>query len=439
MNRIQRKAAYVKEVEKQRAKAKRIIAIGRFLPFGLLFGTKYKRRFEAIDPGPRNKPYLEPKEAYDKDESELFQELAETFADDTGRLEPGLGVRDDDFKDPHWGHSTGLLHGELEIDDLSAIDKDLRKGLFETPGVYRAVCRPNFLYDPSPLIAISRMSVKIETPFEVDNLYASDSVAKELDLLLSEGVPPGGDGDGRGFFFRDARQMLLAQHMKPGGWARLKRLLNSADAAVLTDWRSNVFVENTDNIYVDAQQTTGWAGKYYFSAGPYALGPGAIKYCLKPLQDHPITRLDVELDNPSEAHKAELMEWAEAEREIAFDLCIQVATLESIPDLGEGHPVKEVMAAEYADIAWDETHAPFKRVGTLRVKASPPNDLDRAAKWYALPFNAWNTHPDMRPLGQLFRARKVVHSHHRAERLKHSFDSNEAERFNGCPFTPPRG
>ena len=61
---------------------------------------------------------------------------------------------------------------------------------------------------------------------------------------------------------------------------------------------------------------------------------------------------------------------------------------------------------------------------------------------YALRFNAWNTLAEMEPVGQLFRARKAVHTHHRETRLRHAFAA-ETNSKAFCPVrkqpTNPRG
>jgi hypothetical protein len=53
-----------------------------------------------------------------------------------------------------------------------------------------------------------------------------------------------------------------------------------------------------------AATTTGWAGKAHFSAGPFALGDGAMKMCLRPRQKHTIEQVMPADPNASRGHRA---------------------------------------------------------------------------------------------------------------------------------------
>jgi hypothetical protein len=90
------------------------------------------------------------------------------------------------------------------------------------------------------------------------------------------------------------------------------------------------------------------------------------------------------------------------------------------------------MAAEYCDLHWDEAVAPYIPVGTLTLFADPVINSDATAG--AIQFNAWNTLPEMRPLGQLFRMRRDVHRAHSDVRVSHLYGGTPGAMTGKCPF-----
>jgi hypothetical protein len=113
---------------------------------------------------------------------------------------------------------------------------------------------------------------------------------------------------------------------------------------------------------------------------------------------------------------------------------VQLATPACIPAPGPGDLPKSVMTAEYCDLEWDETKSPYVPVGTLTFPANAQSDLSGTFPWSPLQFNAWNTLPTMRPLGQLFRARKHVHKAHSEVRLEHIYDAKPGAMVDKAPF-----
>ena len=430
--------------DKRRAElAKKLMAIGSFPPVDWFFETRFSRDFSQCTPGAQTKPYLIPQEFLDDDEDDIIEKLATSFDNDTTEeLDPRAAIAADGglnyrFIDPHWGHTTGSFYGRLVVDDdLSVLDPDLRAGLYANGGSYEVFARPNFLDDGKGLhIAINRMSLKLKMPEGYTNAEGEDS--STLDLLMSEGLPPTDitEPDGQGFFFRDARQLLMANEAKNGGFDAARVLLDSQDAQTLMFWKNGIFKQATDMIYRGAQTRLTWDQKYYYSAGPYALGPGAMKFALEPVAQDPGAPIHP-LKHPYARHFEAAEDFRENQREIQFNLMVQVATVDAIRAPEAGDPPKDVMAAEYTDLAWNTDIAPFQKVGTLTLKAHDVAPSDSTTHWYALPFTAWNTYPENRPLGQLFRARKVVHRQHRHTRLSHSFGTQQPYPFPGkCPFS----
>jgi hypothetical protein len=168
--------------------------------------------------------------------------------------------------------------------------------------------------------------------------------------------------------------------------------------------------------------------------GPFALGEGAMKFSLRPRQAHGIEPSDAKTGEPTKAHRDALQAWIAEGKDAAFDLCVQLATVECIPEPRAGGPSKSVMTAEYCDLEWDESKSPYIPVGTLTFPAAPQRALNETFSWSPLQFNAWNTLPSMRPLGQMFRVRKQVHKANSEARLEHIYDAQPGAMVDKAPF-----
>lgn len=401
-----------------------------YILYGLLVRSPYQRQFSGDFPADEViDGYLRPREIVDPIEEEMSQRISAAFAADTKRLKKGAGVDDPSFHEPHWGHTTGLLQGELVIDDVDALPEQFRVGLFEKNASYPVVSRPNFTKDPDLKFAVSRMAVKLKYHEPVPNVYAKDGKANELDLLFAEGVMET-NGSGRQFFARDAYQLDMAKTLKPFSIATLKTLSNWRNIGIFLKVLGTVG-KLMKPIRKEPSVSSGWAGKPYFSSGPYLLGEGAMKFSLIPNQQHPISPVDLGKD-PTLPHSDAMDVWLKEGNDVSFDLCIQLATPECVAEPQVGDPPKAVMVAEYCDLAWDEAKSPYVKVGQLSLKAD--SLLNEQFAWSPLQFNAWNTLPEMRPLGQLFRIRKHVHKAHSNVRLEHIYDAEPGAMVDKCPF-----
>jgi hypothetical protein len=395
--------------------------------------SQYQRQFPRdLAAADEAGEYLRPTEYVDPDEQRFVDQLREATVADTRRLPKGAGKKDPAFHEPHWGHGTGLLRGTLALDRIDALPAQFRVGLFAKKQSLAVVCRPNFIHDAKAGLAAGRMAVKARYPELVPSVYAANGQAHELDLLFAEGAPEV-NGVGHAFFFRDARELAMFSTLKPPSMKTLGTLLSPPNWSVL----GRVFKRLKAIlafVKTPAATTAGWAGKAYYSAGPYALGDGAMKMCLRPRQSHAIEPVLPADGAATQRHRAAMEAWIAAGKEAVFDLCVQLATPACIPAPGAGDPPKSVMAAEYCDLQWDETKAPSVAVGTLTLPATAQSDLSRAFPWSPLQYNAWNTLPSMRPLGQLFRARKYVHKAHSETRLEHLYEAKPGAMVDKAPF-----
>jgi hypothetical protein len=126
--------------------------------------TDYRRTFPPdLDGGGPPGDYIRPREFVDSDEDEIFARVAAAFVSDTRRLAANAGRDDPSFHEPHWGHSTGLLRGTLDIDAVHALPERFRVGLFDANESYPVVCRPNFIVDRKLRLAAARMAIKSPT------------------------------------------------------------------------------------------------------------------------------------------------------------------------------------------------------------------------------------------------------------------------------------
>ena len=359
----------------------------------------------------------------------MIAQLVEATVNDTRAHPQGSGQRDQDFHEPHWGHTTAVLQGNLSIDQNDQLPEAFRVGLFKEARDYQVVARPNFIHDPKAGLGVSRVAVKLKYHEAIPNVYAESGQASELDLLFAEGEADV-NGAFHAFPLRDARQLLMFTKLAepslkmvgvlldPRNWGLLFRLIKKAISL-------KKFFPNTPT------HKQGWAGKHYYALGPFRLGQGAMKMCLRPLQTHTIAPL--ELDRAALGQKEAMREWMAQGEDAQFELCVQLATEQCIPEPGENDPSKAVMTAEYCDLQWDEIASPFVRVGVLTF-SSDQQELSRKYPWSPLQFNAWNTLPSMAPLGQLFRARRFVHKGHCEFRLQHIYETKPGQLVDRAPF-----
>jgi hypothetical protein len=287
--------------------------------YGAIATSPYQRRFAGnLPPDETIDGYLKPRQIIDEDEGALARRVASRIAADTLRRKDNVGRQDPMFHEPHWGHTSGLLRGELVLDRIDALPERFRIGLFSAPGRFPLVARSGIAKDPKLVIAFNRISLKLKYPGPVPNVYAPDGTAPELDLLLSEGQP-GVNALGHEFFARDARQMDMATSLKPPTAATLGVLSNWRNLATLRRIMGSV-VPLMKSVRTAPTNAVGWAGKSYFSQCPFALGEGMMKFCLTPRQTHQTPSIDPIKGDPAPHHRHVMTEWMTQGKDAEFDL-----------------------------------------------------------------------------------------------------------------------
>jgi len=409
-----------------------LAAIAIYFAYGLLAPHPNKRLFASDLPEDRiENGYLMPHEVFDPDEESLFRRASASVAAHTRVLKKHAARDDETFHEPHWGHTSAMLRGTLKIDKIENLPQAFRVGLFAQDRAYAVVARAGTQKDPDLGLTSFRLALKLDYLEPVPNVYALSGEANELDLLLAAGNP-GNNGADHTFFARDGHQVAMAFGLKPPSLGTLKTLANWRNIAILLNVRRRVAGLTAPTRKAPANQD-GWAGIPYYSLGPFALGKGAMKFALLPVKPHKVAEHDRMKIDFAAFSKKNMDDWLASGEEAEFTLAVQLATPDCIPEPGPQDPPKAVMAAEYCDLAWDEITSPYITVGRLTL--STDTTINTAEVWGNIQYNAWNTHPSMRPLGQLFRMRKHVHSAHSNVRVAHLYGGTPGEFVGKCPFS----
>ncbi|MEM7216623.1 MAG: hypothetical protein AAF423_13875 [Pseudomonadota bacterium] len=323
-------------LRKTAAKIGLLLAIffGRVIPIGYFLKSRHARDFsaaEVIEDGPSDE-VVPAAEFSDPDEDQLFHDVMMTFAGDCLKYNKGDGRQVTHFEDLHWGYTKGLIEGELKITDVECLPEKCRVGLFKKPDRYPVISRPNILHD-NDNIKVSRLSLKMQTNYGVPNVYAFEGKAKELDLLLSEGVRQGqtGDQDGQGFFFRDARQLRYVSAFSAHKFWGFLSLLNKANGDVFLTWLK-IRKTALDTLYTPEHAQKSWDEKDYYSAGPYALGGLLVKLALRSRQPSLASTRKSGPCGPARDQGIWFKEWRSAAKPAIFDLCVQVARFGALPN-----------------------------------------------------------------------------------------------------------
>ena len=165
-----------------------------------------------------------------------------------------------------------------------------------------------------------------------------------------------------------------------------------------------------------SRPVTSLAVEQFWSRAPYAFGPYALKFSLKPQAGGP--------QNPRTRRagddylREDLQERLEA-GEILFDFNVQLWTEE------KRTPIED------SSVEWSESDSRPITIAKLRIfqqqLATPEADLEKA-RVNNLAFNPWNTVREIRPLGSMNRARRLVYQSSAAFRSANAKKDGEDDR-----------
>jgi len=135
----------------------------------------------------------------------------------------------------------------------------------------------------------------------------------------------------------------------------------------------------------------------FWGVAPFRLGNIAVKYLIRPSKRCPITLpstlTDDYLKNLVKAHIED--------RDADFEFFVQKRLL--------GGNEKHNMPIEDYSVPWDEAQSVPVHVGHLGILAQTLDDTFDQELGERLIFSPWNTTTDLRPLGSLNRARRVIY------------------------------
>ena len=131
----------------------------------------------------------------------------------------------------------------------------------------------------------------------------------------------------------------------------------------------------------------------WYSATPYLYGARAVKYRLRPWQKA-VRQLP---RNPSNNFLRERLAEDLAKDGAGFDFMVQL----------QRDPHREPV--EDALVPWEEAHAPFQKIATLRIPAQKIDTPEQMLFAENLSMNPWHCLPEHRPIGGVNRVRREVY------------------------------
>jgi len=270
--------------------------------------------------------------------------------------------------------SHGCLKARFEVIDHG--DPDLRHGLFRTPAAYDTIVRlsngdgppgPDTAKIPSLGFAIKVLGVTAPKllPDQIENtqdfLFLNQPAYIASDVRDYTSLMQAIDG---GFCYQ---VLALIKNLK-GLLYRLKALPKDNPL-------------NTN----------------FWGVAPFRLGNIAVKYLIRPSKPEPIN-----LPRPlAENYLKDLVKAYIEDRDADFDFFIQKRLL-------DGNEKRDMPIEDFS-VPWEETKSIPVRVGHLHIPRQTLDDAFDREQGEGLSFSPWNTTADLRPLGSLNRARRVVY------------------------------
>jgi hypothetical protein len=274
------------------------------------------------------------------------------------------------YRDTHAkGHV--VVRGEFTID--SNLPAELRVGLFARPKAYPCWIRfANTSPKPKPDKKgdVRSMSIKL-MDVEGEMLWQDDEQAKTLDFMMM-GVPK--------FLAPNLPQFYDMEVALDRGGLPLAWFFLTHPRIAWTVFSS--FTKCANLLEVP-----------YFSQTPYAFGARAVQYHIKPLQ--PATSTIPRKPAPNFLRERLIQHLSHSDA--SFDFSVQFQT----------DAVR--MPIEDANVTWDETLSPARKVATIRIPSQRCDSPEQMAFCENVSFNPWRTLPEHRPLGGINRARRQVY------------------------------
>lgn len=338
------------------------------------------------------------------DEPQIREELKATFHTILARTSADYGhaVRAVHAK------SHGILEGELVVD--AGLPPELAQGLFARPGTHKVYLRMSTnAGDILPdVISLPRgIAIKV-----------LDVVGDRL---------PGADGTSQDFIMINGTKFNAPTSKQFAG--SLKLLAKTTDriegtkkvvSAVLRGVHHALDAVGAKSSTVDSlggAPNVEPLGETYFSVTAFRYGDYIAKFSLAPVAAtmKALTGEVIDIDGRPDAVREEVrneMRGIDAEWEFRVQLCRDLAQ----------QPVEDVTKE------WQQEHAPFVRVATLRAHRQDSWDAQRVIDINEkMRFDVWTGLAAHQPLGNINRARQGVYRD----------SADYRARFNACPYQEP--
>jgi hypothetical protein len=333
----------------------------------------------------RNEGLALAEERIQPDEEESLQLIIDRFTAQLNRLwNPGHYERGGNTK------THGIVRAELVVrDDLP---EHLRRGIYAEPRTFRAWVR---FSGPGPYITrdiddVGFMSISVKL-MGVPGPKLLDDERETLDLF-GVSTPT--------FVTQDTKSNAHLQY-----WS-----YRNAAMFHFANLRNPHILDSVMQLLWTKTQTSPLEGDY-FSCVPYLLGEGrAMQYSFR-------TRLETRTRvprlpfRPPDNYLRDAMVATLAERDVEFDLLLQVQT----------DPHK--MPIENNGVYWPEKLSPRVPAAVLRIPRQEFDSPEQLAFARRLTFNPWHTIAEHRPLGNQSRARKRMY--YELSRLRQSMNAEQ--------------
>jgi hypothetical protein len=270
--------------------------------------------------------------------------------------------------------SHGCLQASFEV--LDHRDTDLRYGLFREPAIYSAVARLSNGDGP-----VGPDTARIP----------SLGFAIKVRGISAEKLLPSQQEDTQDFLFLNQPAYIAADVRD------YKSLMQAIDGGPL--YKALALVKNLRGLLyrLKALPKTDPLNTNFWGVAPFRLGNMAVKYLIRPHKPEaanlPAIRGNDYLKDLVKAH----VEMRDAD----FEFFLQKRLL-------DGNEKNNMPVEDYS-VAWDETESVPVHVGRLRIPAQTLDDDFDREHGERLTFSPWNTTKDLRPLGSLNRARRVIY------------------------------
>lgn len=254
--------------------------------------------------------------------------------------------------------------------------------------------RAGFLADPKPQAAWLRLSNGDPKGFANPD-KTSDVRGFALKIMNAPQTPQGSHDitamSSTRFFSRDSEDYLDLFHALRGG-----KLSLAWYAA--RNW-TNISIVRAAQITPENPLTTD-----YFVPVPTKITTESMRMNFRPCANNAARAIKPDKSRPN--YLREGLVTALAKESACFDILLQV------------NKDPETNIIENPTLEWDAKVSPWQVVGRVDIPQQTGSDsAERMAFCENLSFNPWNAHPDLRPMGQINRARKIVYDE--ISRMRH--------------------